>query len=77
MSLIHVMSSPYFLLCSALIHALNINAEDIVHVIKDCTSSTGTYIWDLLPGMHFCRAIYSKIVQINAWIIRIFSSPLL
>ncbi|CDQ87567.1 unnamed protein product [Oncorhynchus mykiss] len=35
----------------ALIHALNINAEDIVHVIKDCTSSTGTYIWDLLPGI--------------------------
>lgn len=71
------MSSPYFLLCSALLHAVSINAVDIVHVITDCTSSTGTYIWDLLPGIHFCRAIYYKIVQINAWIIRLFSSSLL
>eukprot|EP00063_Salmo_salar_P006867 XP_013981702.1 PREDICTED: AT-rich interactive domain-containing protein 4B-like isoform X23 [Salmo salar] len=35
----------------ALLHAVSINAVDIVHVITDCTSSTGTYIWDLLPGI--------------------------
>ncbi|XP_055754842.1 uncharacterized protein LOC129834117 [Salvelinus fontinalis] len=35
----------------ALLHAVSINPVDVVHVITDCTSSTGTYIRDLLPGI--------------------------